>query len=58
MEYFHCHREEDYVNNVKNLIHHDELAKSIGEAARRFMQNTYNIDLKLDGLIKRIEKES
>lgn len=58
VEYLHCHREEDYVNNVKNLIHHDELAKSIGEAARRFMQSTYNIDLKLDGLIKRIEKES
>ena len=57
-EYYHCESLEEYVTMIRRLCESKEEQQRVGNAARQFMLNTYNIDKRLDGMIERIQKES
>lgn len=54
-EYIHCDMVQDYVAAIRKLLESPELGKQIGENARQFMKNHYNLDRTLDGLMKVLE---
>ncbi|MBQ9983263.1 MAG: glycosyltransferase [Lachnospiraceae bacterium] len=58
VEYCYCESSEEYVTMIRRLYESEVECYEIGDAAKRFMKNTYNIDKRLDGLMERIQKES
>ena len=57
-EYCYCESAEEYVTMICRLYESEEERQKLSSAAKQFMLNTYNIDKRLDGLIKRIQQES
>ena len=54
-EYIHCNTVQDYVVAIRRLLESPEAGRQIGENARQFMKNHYNLNRTLDGLMKVLE---
>ena len=57
-EYYYCQTPLEYASVIEMLLHSKEERERICMAEKRFMQETYNIDRRLDEFIKRLLKES
>lgn len=57
-EFYYCETPEEYVIIIRKLYESELDRNRISYAAKQFIQNTYNIDKRLDGLIERIQQES
>ncbi|WP_035765249.1 glycosyltransferase [Butyrivibrio sp. NC2002] len=51
LEYIHCERPEDYINEAKNLLNNMQETIQIGNAAKNYIAQNYNLDMKLGELL-------
>lgn len=57
-EYYYCDTAQEYAEVIHQLYNHAVLRERICRNAKRFMQDNYNVNNKLDGLIKVLLRES
>lgn len=57
-EYYRCNTAEEYAATIRQLYNNSTEMERTSQNAKRFMQNNFNIDNKLNGLIKLLLKES
>lgn len=57
-EYYYCESVEEYVTIIRRLYESVIERSRVSAATREFMLHAYNINMRLDGLIERILKES
>lgn len=54
-EFFYCEKASDYVKVIKDIINKKINASEVGQNARRFIKDNYNIKTKTDQLIELID---